>query len=344
MDVAGLKGLAKFAARRAVLCVGVLFGVMVISFFLCRVVVPNPAHAWAGPHASPDMVEALTVRFHLRDPIYIQFYYYLSDFLHGDWGVSPLSGVPVLYSIEHYMPATVELTIAALLLILIIGIPLGVVAAVNRNKWPDHFGRLISLSGVASPPFLAALIMQLVFFYYLRVFPDSGGRISLFVNQPPHITGLLTVDSLLAANLPAFESAIVHLVMPSFTLAFLNLGLMSRLVRASLLEALASDYVRTAKAKGLKRRLVVYKHALRNALIQPITALSVYVAYLLGGSVVTELIFSWPGVGRYGAQAALNFDLPGVMGTVLIFATVVVLANLVTDIVYAALDPRIRLG
>jgi peptide/nickel transport system permease protein len=241
------------------------------------------------------------------------------------------------------MPATVELAIAAILLIIIFGIPLGVVSATHRNKLGDHVGRLVSLCGVASPSFLVALLLQLIFFHDLKIFPDSGGRISPFVQQPPTVTGLLTVDSLIAGNLPAFESAVQHLIMPSFALAFLTLGLMSRLVRASMLEALSSDYVRTAKAKGLRKTIVVYKHALRNALIQPITALGVYVAYLLGGSVVIELIFSWPGVGRYMAQAALEFDLPAVMGTTLAFAIVVVLANFAADVTYALIDPRIKL-
>jgi peptide/nickel transport system permease protein len=316
---------------------------MVITFLVSRVMVPDPARAWAGSRASPDTIAALTVRFHLHDPIYVQFYYYLSDLLHGDWGVSPSSGQPVLYSILIYLPATVELTIAALFLIVVIGIPLGVVAATHRNKAVDHLARITALSGVASPPFLAALLLQFVFFYYLRVFPDSGGRISVFVQSPPSITGLLTVDSLITGNMTAFVSALQHLVMPAFALAFLTLGLMSRLVRASMLETLASDYVRTAKAKGLKKRIVTYKHALKNALIQPITALSVYVAYLLGGSVVIELIFSWPGIGRYAAQAALDFDLPAVMGTTLAFTIGVIFANLVADVLYAVLDPRISL-
>lgn len=336
------KGVTKYIARRALLSLVVIFGVTVIAFIVSRVIVPNPVEAWAGPRASPATIAALTARFHLHDPIYVQFYYYLSDLLHGNWGVSPSSGQPVLSSILLYLPATVELTFAALLIIIVIGIPLGVVAATHRNKLPDHLARIVALSGVASPPFLAALLIQFVFFYVLRVFPDSGGRISVYVTPPPTITGLLTVDSLITGNLPAFFSAVQHLIMPAFALAFLTLGLMGRLVRASMLETLASDYVRTAKAKGLKRWVVTYKHALRNALIQPVTALAVYVAYLLGGSVVIELIFSWPGIGRYAAEAALSFDLPAVMGTTLVFAITVVIVNFAADIIYAVLDPRIR--
>jgi len=320
-----------------------LLGVAFVTFVISRVIVPNPARVWAGPKASPETIAAFVARFHLNDPFYVQFYYYLNDLLHGNWGVSPSSGQPVLNSIAIYLPATIELTIAAIIMTVLIGIPLGVVAATNKDKTVDHFSRLFSLSGVASPPFLAALLLQLIFFYYLKLFPDSGGRISLSVAPPPTITGLFTVDSLITGNWPAFISSIQHLILPSFALAFLILGLMSRLVRASMLEALMSDYVRTAKAKGLRRRLVIYKHALRNALTQPVTALSLYVAYTLGGSVVIESIFSWPGVGRYAAQAAMVFDLPAVMGTTIVFTICVVIANLVADILLSVIDPRIQL-
>ena len=321
-----------------------VIGVITITFIISHIVVPNPARAWAGDRADKATVAAITARFHLDEPLYTQYYYYMSALLHGDWGVSPSSGQPVLESLLNYVPATVELTISALLIIVLIGIPLGVVAATNRNRLGDHFARLVSLTGVASPSFLVGLTIQLVFFYYLGIFPESGGRISPFVTPPSTITGLLVLDSLISGNLQALLNSLEHLIMPAFALAFLNLGITSRLVRNSMLEALASDYVRTAKAKGLKKRIVVYKHALKNALIQPVTALSVNVAYLLGGAVVIESIFSWPGVGRYAAQAALSFSLPDVMGVTLVFTIGVVTANFVADILASLLDPRIRLG
>jgi len=317
---------------------------MVITFTISRVIIPDPVRAWAGPHPSAQTIAQLTSQFHIKDPIYVQFYYYLRDLLSGNWGYSPGTGQPVLYSINLYVSATVELTVTALLIIIVLGIPLGVIAATNRNKIPDHAGRLISLAGVASPPFLAALVLQFIFFYYLGVIPDSGGRISSFITPPPRVTGFLTIDSIIAGNWPALVSSIQHLILPSFALAFLTLGIMSRLVRASMLETLSSDYVRTARAKGLRRYIVVYKHALKNALIQPLTALGVYVAYLLGGTVVIESIFSWPGVGRYAANAALSFDLPAIMGTTIIFTVGVVITNLIADLLYAFIDPRIRLS
>ena len=337
------KNLLKYILRRIILSFGVLLGVATLTFVISRVIVPDPARAWAGPHAGPDTIAALTSSFHLNDPIYVQFYYYLASLLHGDWGVSPTTGQPVFYSMTIYLPATIELTLTALIITLLIGIPLGVIAATNRNKMQDHLSRLLSLSGVASPPFLVAIVLQLVFFYYLRVIPDSGGMLSVNVTPPPTITGFLTIDSLITGNFTAFANSIEHLILPGFALAFLQLGLMSRLVRASMLEALTSDYVRTAKAKGLMPRVVVYKHALRNALTQPVTAVSLYVAYLLGGAVVIESIFSWPGVGRYAAQAALGLDLPAVMGTTIVFTIGVVAANLVADILLAVIDPRIVL-
>lgn len=299
-------GLVKFIVKRILFTVGLLLGVVAIAFLLFRVVIPDPARVWAGPRASQQTLEALAIRFHLNAPMYMQFYYYLIDLVHGDWGVSPISGQPVFQSLIQYFPATLELTAAALILTVALGIPLGVVAATHRNKAVDHLSRVTSLIGLASPPFLLALILQFVFVFYLRVFPDSGGRISVFITPPPQVTGFYTIDSLMAGDWPAFVSSLQHIVLPAVVLAFLTLGLMSRLVRASMLEALVSDYVRTAKAKGLMRRIVVYKHALRNALTQPVTAIAVYVAYLLGGSVVVENIFSWPGIGRYAAQACLT--------------------------------------
>jgi len=336
-------GVGRFVVKRALFTAAVLFGVALVTFIIFRVAIPDPARVWAGPRASQQTLDALTVRYHLSGPVYLQFYYYLLGLLQGDWGVSPISGQPIFQSIVQYFPATLELTTAALILTLILGVPLGVIAATHRNKPADHTARVISLTGVASPPFLLALVLQFAFVFYLRMVPDSGGRISIFVKPPSQITGFLTIDSLLAGNWPAFLSALQHLVLPAFALAFLTLGLMSRLVRASMLEALVSDYVRTAKAKGLRRAVVVYKHALRNALAQPVTALAISVAYLLGGSVVVENIFSWPGIGRYAAQAALNFDFPAIMGTTIVFAVCVVVMNLVADILLCVIDPRIRL-
>jgi len=322
----------------------ILFGVLLLTFVVSHVVTPYPARAWAGPRASESTVQTIANRYHLNDPLPIQFYYYLSDLFRGDWGVSPSTGQPVLANILAFFPATIELTIVAFLLSVAVGIPLGVVSAVHRDQPVDHLLRLVSLSGIASPPFLVALLMQLILFYYLRIFPESGGRISPLISPPTHITGLFLVDSLLTGNLPAFVSSLQHILMPALALALVTFGLATRLTRASMLEVLRTDYVRTARAKGLNNRTVIYKHALRNALISTTTIMSSAFAFLLGGTVVIETIFSWPGIGRYAAQAVLNLDFPAIMGTTLVFALGVVLCNLVADTLYALLDPRIKLG
>src|SRR5208282_806171 len=259
-------GFARFILRRLLLMIPILFGVLLLTFVVSHVVTPYPARAWAGPRASESTVQTIANRYHLNDPLPIQFYYYLSDLFRGDWGVSPSTGQPVLANILAFFPATIELTIVAFLLSVAVGIPLGVVSAVHRDQPVDHLLRLVSLSGIASPPFLVALLMQLILFYYLRIFPESGGRISPLISPPTHITGLFLVDSLLTGNLPAFVSSLQHILMPALALALVTFGLATRLTRASMLEVLRTDYVRTARAKGLNNRTVIYKHALRNAL------------------------------------------------------------------------------
>jgi len=335
--------LGKYGVKRLLLSSAVIFGLLLIIFTISRVLIPDPARAWAGKGASQVSVDAIRVQFHLNDPLYLQFFYYLSDLFHGNLGIDPITGLPVTYEIGVFFPATFELTMTAFIMTLLVGAVLGVSAAVHRNKLGDHAARVISLSGVATPPFLGAMVLQLVFFYYLGLVADSGGEISALIHQPAHITGMLVVDCLITGNWPALMSALQHLILPSVALAFLTIGAMSRLVRASMLEALSSDYIRTVRAKGVARTLVIYKHALKNALAQPLTAMGVYLAFLLGGSVVVENIFSWPGIGRFTAQAALSFNLPAVMGVTIVDALVVIIANLLADICVAILDPRIVL-
>jgi peptide/nickel transport system permease protein len=336
-------GLVRYVARRLLLLVPTLLGVLLLVFVVSRVLIPNPARVWAGPRADETTVRMIGERYHLYDPVYIQFWYYLSDLLRGDWGHSPTSGQPVLTMIKTFFPATVELSIAAMVISIFIGVFLGVVSAANQNKPIDHASRIFALFGVASPPFLIALLMQLIFFYYIPLFPDSGGRISTALSPPKYITGLFLFDSLVTGNWPVFWDALNHLIMPAVALALLYFGIASRLTRASMLEAMRMDYVRMARAKGLPRRTVIYKHVLRNALIPTTSVMTVMFAYMLGGSVVTETIFSWPGVGRYAAQSILNLEYPAVMGVSLIFALSVVLVNLLADILYVLLDPRITL-
>ena len=336
-------GLVKYVGRRLLLLVPTLFGVLLMVFVVSRVLIPNPARAWAGPRADEETVRKIGERYHLYDPVHIQFWYYVTDLLRGDWGHSPSSGQPVLKMIKTFFPATVELAMAAMAISILIGVFLGVISAANQNKPIDHGSRIFALFGVASPPFLIALLIQLIFFYHLQLFPESGGRISHTVLPPKYITGLFLVDSLVTGNWTAFWNSLNHLIMPAIALALLYFGIASRLTRASMLEAMRMDYVRMARAKGLPLRTVIYKHALRNALIPTTSVMTVMFAYMLGGDVVIEMIFSWPGVGRFAAQSILNLDYPGVMGVTLVFALSVILVNLMADVIYAFLDPRIML-
>ena len=335
-------GLLKFCVKRLAMLVPVLVGVTFLTFLISRVVVPNPARAWAGLKASQATVEAIATRYHLKEPLHIQYFYYITDLLSGDWGTSPVTGQPVIENLSAFFPATLELSIVAIVIAAALGIPLGVYAAVKQDQPADHAVRLFSLGTYCLPPFLMALVMQLVIFYWLRLLP-SGGRLSPFIQAPPRITGLLILDSILTGNVQTLVSALTHIFLPATALALLTFGLISRLTRSSMLEILRQDYVRTARAKGLSERVVVFKHALRNGLISIVTVLALLFAWMLSGAIVIEYIFNWPGIGRYAVQSILALDLPAVMGATLVFTLIVVVVNLAADIAYAALDPRIRL-
>jgi len=334
-------GLLGYITRRIVLLIPVLVGVTFVTFFLSRVAVPNVARAWAGPRANAEALAALTARYHLNAPLYVQYLYYVQGLLTGDWGISPTSGRPVLASLQLYFPATVELAIAALLITVVVGIPLGVIAAIYHDRPVDHSIRLIYLAGYSSPPFLAALIMLLVFSYALNIFP-SQGQLSQFLAPPTRITGMYIMDSLLTGNWVDLTDSLSHIVMPAVALALFNFGIVTRVARSSMLEVFQKDFIRGAYAKGLPKQIVVYKHALRNAMISTITIIGLVLGSLLGGTIVIETIFLWPGIGYYSTQAIENFDFPAVMGVVVIFTLGVVLANLVADVLYAVVDPRIR--
>jgi peptide/nickel transport system permease protein len=328
--------------HRILATIPVLVGVTILTFVISRVVVPNPARAWAGLKASQSTVEAISMRYHLNAPLYLQYYYYIRDLLAGDWGISPVSGQPVLENLRAFFPATLELALFAIVIAAALGIPMGVYASVHQDKTGDHGVRLFSLGTYCAPPFLMALLLQLLFCYWLRILP-TGGRYDPFIQQPAKITGLLVLDSILAGNVQALSAALIHLALPALSLALITFGLIARLTRSSMLEVLRQDYVRTARSKGLPERIVIFKHALRNGMTSVVTVLALLFAFMLSGAIVIEYIFNWPGIGRYAVQSILALDLPSVMGTTLVFTLSIVLVNLLADIAYGALDPRIRL-
>lgn len=319
-----------------------MIGVTFITFIVAHAIIPNPVKAWIGLYSNPQIIQAYTQRYHLDDPLWIQYLYYMEGLFTGNWGISPTTGRPVLSEIADYFPATFELVMSSVVLSFIVGVPLGAIAAL-RNKTKMDLGiKSFYLLGVSSPPFLVALLLQFAFAYYFNLFP-SVGEISPNIQPPKTITGMMVVDSLLTGNWPAFTSALDHLVLPTLALTILVFGLFTRLTRSAMLDVLNKDYVRTAKAKGLNQYYVDIRHALRTALIPSITILAVAVGQLLGGVVVIEYVFGWPGIGSYTVEAITTSNFPDIVGVTTIFAIGVVVSNMVADILYAVLDPRIRI-
>jgi ABC-type dipeptide/oligopeptide/nickel transport system permease component len=334
-------GVAGYIARRLLLLIPVIIGVTFITFLISFVFTPDVARAWAGLRASQATLQALALRYHLNDPIYVQYYYYMINLLTGNWGTVPSSGKPVIAEVGLFFPATLELALAAIFITIVIGIPLGVIAAMYYGRKADHAVRLIYLTGYSSPPFFVALLVVYVFGYVLNIFPTQG-ELSSSLAFPTRITGMVIVDSLLTANWPDFVDAVWHIILPATALALIYFGIVTRVTRASMLEVLQKDFIRTSYAKGLRRRTIIIRHALRNALIPTTTVLGLVLGSMLGGAIVIETIFQWPGIGLYATQSIESYDFPAIIGVTVLFALGVVIANLIADIIYAVLDPRIK--
>jgi len=327
-----------FVGKRLVQLLPVVLGVIVITFFFTHVAVQNPCAIWAGPHATQDQIQACIVRFGLDRPLIDQFWNYMASLVSGEWGSSP-RGVPVLLSISSAFPATLELVLAALFIMTVLGIPLGVVAANGSGRWADHLVRTFYLSGWATPTYLGSVILAIAVGPALGL-PTKGAFSSTpTFSQPTHMS---VVDALLSLNFPAGADAVLHLVLPASAMAFLNLGIATRMTRTSMLEVLPLDFVKTARMKGLSEFVVLYKHALRNSLISTTTILGTSIAFLLSGAVVIEEIFQWPGIGAYAFDAIVGYNFNGTIAVVIVFAIVVVFSTLVSDIIYGLLDPRVE--
>jgi ABC-type dipeptide/oligopeptide/nickel transport system permease component len=331
--------LAIFIGKRLVQLVPVLLGIIVITFVFTHISVANCA-VWF-PHAGKATLANCQAQF--SQPLTTQFWNYFTNLLHGNWGAS-VTGVQVYPAIADGVPATLELVFAALFLMIVVGIPLGVIAAQSAGRWGDHLVRVFYLTGWATPTYLGAVIAAIFLAPYFGL-PSHGEYTS---NPPPfpQYTHMSVLDALLAGNLPWTWDALQHLVLPAAVLAFINMGIATRMTRSSMLEVLPLDYVKSARMKGLSEFWVMYKHALRNSLITTTTVLGVTAGGLLAGTVVIEEVFGWPGIGAYaftaigGGGAAPNFD--GAIAVVVVFAVGVVIANLVADILYGLLDPRVE--
>lgn len=335
----GLRALLK----RIFLMIPTLFGISILTFFISNAIPGDPARLIAGQNAKPEVVAALHAKLGLNEPVYIQYFRYLDRLFHGDLGVSLYSQNPVLTDLQMYFPATLELTLFSMLITVVIGIPLGVLSAHHRDKWLDHFSRIFSLFGIAMPSFWLGMLLLLLFYLQWGILP-GGGRLGDGMTPPMNITGLYTVDSLLTGNWPDFLSSLIHLVLPGVTQALVTLGMITRMTRSSMLDVLQSDFIRTAYAKGVSERRMLYGHALRNGITPVVTLVGMIFGYSLGGSILVENVFAWPGVGRYAVNAISYLDFSAIMGVTLFIAFLFIFVNLIVDLFYQIIDPRLKLG
>jgi len=338
-------GIWSYVGRRLVQSLLVLVLVSIATFSLAHLVPGDPIETILGERAAgnPEIRAAAERRYGFDQPVPMQYVYYVRNLLQGDLGESITTRRPVVEDLRQFIPGTIELAIAAMLFAVILGIPLGIVGAIKQDRWPDHLARFVALIGTSVPVFWLGLLMLYFFFYKLHWLPGPG-RLDTGMKAPERITGMITIDAALRGQWDVFRSSVVHIILPAIVLGSFALGILARMLRSSLLAALGDDYVRTARAKGLSEGQVVVRHAIRNALIPTITVLGLTFAGLLAGAVLTETIFSWPGIGRYSVQAALKLDYPGLLGVTLFVASAYVVVNFLVDIIYGVLDPRIRIG
>ena len=331
-----------YILRRLVLLIPVLLGLSMMVFVIGRLLPGDPVMLAAGPNASAQEMAALSAEFGLDQPIALQYGRYLAGLLQGNWGRSLQTRGPVLEDLRVYLPATMELVIAAMAIAIVAGILLGLIAAVWRNSWVDYLVRLLSLASISMPRFFLGLLLQLVFAMWLG-WTALGGRFPLTGSPPPVVTGMLTIDSLLAGDMAALLLALQHLALPAIAMSLSPLATITRMMRASTLEVLQQDYVLTARALGIPPGKLLFKHVLRNALSSTLTVIGLYFGWLLGGTVLVETVFDWPGIGLYATKSILTQDFMPVMGVVLCIGTMFVLFNLVIDILYGVINPKVQL-
>ena len=330
----------RYIFRRLIFLVFVIIGVSLVLFTVNYLLPGDPAEVAAGWQAKPEQVEAIRKRMGLDKPAHIQYLTYMRNLLRGDLGTSILTRRPVILDIKAYLPASLELGIAAMLLNVLIGFPLGVFSALRPGRLVDTISRFFSTLGMGVPLFWVGLLGQFVLSHKLKLLP-FGGRLTPGVLPPDTITGFYTVDALLVRDLPLFKDALVHLLMPAAVLALPEAAVTSRLMRSSMLDVLLQDYVRTARAKGLHERRVVWVHALKNALLVPLTMVGMQIGWMLSGSLLVESVFSWAGLGFFAYHGVYMRDFPVIMGFTFIMTSIFVISNLVVDILYNYLDPRI---
>lgn len=319
-----------------------LFGLVVVTFMIGRVMPVDPVIAAVGDNASEAVIQRVRIEMGLDQSLAVQFFRYIGQVLQGDFGNSILTRNPVTQDIARFFPATLELATAALIVAAVIGIPLGVWAAARRGTVVDHVIRVVCLSGHSIPVFVLALISLLIFYATLGIAPGPGRQDVIYDGMIPQVTGLLTVDSLIEGDTDAFWDAVYHMIQPVLILAYFSMAYITRMTRAFMLDALQGEYITTARAKGLSSRSVIWGHAFSTVAVQLVTVLALTYGGLLEGAVVTETVFSWPGLGQYLTVSLMNADMNPVVGATLLIGVIYVGLNLLADILYKTLDPRIR--
>jgi peptide/nickel transport system permease protein len=330
-----------YILRRLVLLLPILLGLTLLLFSVARLLPGDPVGLAAGPNATPEMIAQIKQEFGLDRPLPVQYWTYVTGLLQGDWGMSVFTRRPVFDDLRVYLPATLELIFAALFIAVVVGIPLGLLTAVYRNGALDYVTRTVALGGIAMPRFFLGLMLQMAFAAWLDWLPLSG-RYPLIETSPQEVTGLYTIDALLAGDWYAFNVALSHLALPAIAMALSPLATIMRMMRASTIEVLQQDYVLTERALGLSSRLILFKYVLKNAMTSTLTVIGLYVSWLLGGTVLVETVFDWPGLGLYATQAILTQDFMPVIGVTLVIAIIYLLTMLVVDLLYGVFNPRVR--
>lgn len=331
-----------YIIKRLLNLLPVLLGITLLVFLFLHLIPGDPATVMLGERATPEQVEALREQLGLNQPLPLQYLTFLNNLLHLDFGTSIISGIPIIDEIKTRFPATFELSLAAMIVAVILGIPAGVLAAVYKNRPADNLTMIGSLLGVSMPVYWLGLLLIYLFAITLNWFPPSG-RISIDAGltfQP--ITGFYILDAILKLDINLFQDVLFHLILPALTLGTIPLAILARITRSSLLEVLSQDYIRTARAKGIPEHWVILRHGLKNALLPVVTIIGLQFGTLLGGAILTETIFSWPGIGSWIYEGILARDYPVVQGGVVVVSIIFVLVNLVVDISYALVDPRIK--
>ncbi len=329
-----------YIIKRLLQIIPVILGVTIIAFALIHIAPGDPARTMLGQHATPQAINEIRIKYGLDQPLYIQYLIWLGNILHGDLGRSILSGEQVTIEIGARFPNTIELAITAIIFATIIGVVAGIISATKQYSVTDYSVMGIALFGISMPVFWLGIMLMMIFGVFLGWLP-IGGRIDLLIPFQ-RVTGFMVFDSIITGNGAALISVLRHLILPGIALGTIPMAIIARTTRSSMLEVLRQDFIRTERAKGLSERKVIYKHAIRNAMVPVVTVIGLNFGLLLSGAILTETVFSWPGVGRLVVDAVYARDYPLVIGCILVFALVFVIVNLITDILYTYIDPRIH--